>query len=241
MNAVVVPGTAGNAAFEKADPKRYMHAIAQGATIMKRQSAGVHLLREPNSGALQWATVNHTEGGPINDASFITQIARTTDAGTTWQIVFSDNRFAITEIECTSDQHCCAIGSNEGSAVSNDTDIGAYIWCTADGGTTWIDTFRDGNFTSTLETIAAISPLEYWAVGTYNIYSAVTCYPVFYHTVDGGLHWKEGTFLEPKLGKYPIAIDCVTDVNCWVILIDTISNQASIAVLYDTNSTHVLS
>lgn len=80
---------------EVVDSSLYTPQPAVGSTIVKRQAARVHLLREP-SGALVWAAVkrgsllaaNPRVGAGVD--GYAAQLARTTDGGKTWATVFSD-------------------------------------------------------------------------------------------------------------------------------------------------------
>jgi photosystem II stability/assembly factor-like uncharacterized protein len=161
----------------------------------------------------------------------ILQIAATYDAGQTWATVFSDtNDYYFNGIECASDQDCCAVAEDEGPPYNNATDVGTYIFCTTDGGKTWVDTFRDQSTTVSLVDIAGIAPLEYWAVGAV-LGQIGPKAPSFYHTTDGGKTWALGTASADLKDTYAIAIDCVAGVNCWANVLNTITQESSIAVL----------
>ena len=53
----------------------------------------------------------------------------------------------------------------------------------------------------------------------------------FYHTINGGQTWTAGTGTADMLLMYAIAIDCVPNVNCWVNMLDILTQESSIAVL----------
>ena len=109
------------------------------------------------------------------------------------------------------------------------------MFCTQDGGATWVDTFRDTDADSSLLDIAALSPLEYWAVGA-ELGAVGPRNPSFFHTTDGGNTWTNGTWTVDMLFMYAVAIDCVPATNCWVNMLDILTQETSIAVLYNTSS-----
>ena len=201
--------TASEAETETAvDVSRYTTKLAQGATLVKRQSSRLHLLREP-SGALKWAFLGSGDVNSGTDNGYAAQIARTTDAGLTWQTVFSNfDAYYFNGIECASAQDCCAVAEDAGPPYNNASDVGTYIFCTTDGGNTWVDTFRDMDTAASLIDIAALSPLEYWAVGA-ELGKLGPKAPSFYHTTDGGASWTQGTASSDLADTYAIAIDCV--------------------------------
>ena len=95
-------------------PGDYINDVAVGATLVKKQGARAHLLKEP-SGALKWALVkrdrlhsaNAGVEAPITD--WEAQLATTADGGKTWKLAFSRmNQFYFNGIECSTEQHCCA-------------------------------------------------------------------------------------------------------------------------------------
>ena len=147
----------------------YIPAPPVGSTMVKRQGARMHLLREP-SGRTVWARVAkgrlHSanigiEAPPDNWSA---EIARTTDGGKTWATVFSRlGQFYMNGIECSTELDCCAVAEDQGNNIT--ADDGTYVWCTTDGGATWNDNFRNSDQMASLIDIAAFSPSEYWAVG----------------------------------------------------------------------------
>jgi photosystem II stability/assembly factor-like uncharacterized protein len=222
---------------EAVDVTRYTPNVPVGSTLVKKQSARLHLLREPN-GDLTWAWIKPgklAQGGGrrAQGGEYVAQIATTTDGGKTWATVFSDlNEYYFNGIECASDMDCCAVAEDEGPPYTNATDVGTYIFCTVDGGKTWTENFRDQSSTASLTDIAALAPLEYWAVGA-ELGKIGPKDPSFYHTTDGGKTWTQGTASADLKETYAIAIDCVAGVNCWANVLDTLTQESSIAVLYD--------
>ena len=154
--------------------------------------------------------------------------------------------------ECASDLDCCAVAEDEGPPYNNASDVGTYVFCTTDGGNTWVDELRNSNPDASLVDIAALSPLEYWAVGATlgqlgpkapgGWEAACRLAPApgptlrpplcaaFFHTTDGGKTWTTGTFTG-MADTYAIAIDCVAGVNCWVNLLSVLTQESSIGVL----------
>lgn len=132
-------------------------------------------------------------------------------------------------MECASAQDCCAVAEDAGPPYNNASDVGTYIFCTVDGGATWTENFRDLDADASLVDIAALSPLEYWAVGG-ELGVIGPKDPSFYHTTDGGQTWTAGTFTG-MAHTIAMAIDCVAGVNCWVNLIDTLTQESSVGIL----------
>ena len=97
------------------------------------------------------------------------------------------------------------MAEDEGPPYTNSSDAGTYIWCTTDGGATWRDTFRDSAASASLLDIAALGPLDYWAVGA-DLGAIGPRNPTFYHTTDGGQHWEAGTGTLDMLLMYGVAI-----------------------------------
>ena len=176
-------------------PRDYMNEIKPGSELVKKQSARVHLIREPD-GKIVWGIVKrghlHSANlGVMDPSNWTAAISRTTDAGSTWETVFELNgQFYFNGIECSSDQDCCAVAEDQGNNVTSDD--GTYIYCTSDGGATWTENYRNTDGAASLTDIAALSPQEYWAVGA-ELGSISPLYPTFFHTVDAGKTWSAGT------------------------------------------------
>jgi photosystem II stability/assembly factor-like uncharacterized protein len=118
-------------------------------------------------------------------------------------------------------------------AQDNTTDAGTYVWCTSDGGNTWVDAFRNTDLMASLIDIAAVSEQEFWAVGG-ELGEITILYPTFFHTVDGGKTWTKDPAPASMLFQYAIAVDCVSGPsggNCWVNLLDVLTQESSIASL----------
>jgi photosystem II stability/assembly factor-like uncharacterized protein len=183
--------------------EHYSPAVAVGSVLVKRHTARMHILREP-SGDIKWATVvrGKLDAANLEDGSgsgYSAEIARTTDGGKTWATVFSNfGAFYFNGIECASAQDCCAVAEDEGPPYNNASVVGTYVFCTADGGDTWVDTFRDMDSASSLLDIAALSPLEYWAVGA-ELGAVGPRNPTFFHTTDAGTTWTNGTWTADML------------------------------------------
>jgi hypothetical protein len=220
----------------RVDPSNYVEQIALGATLVKRRASRVHLLQEPG-GALKWATVKRGRLHAANGGGeYQAQIAKTSDSGKTWSVVFSDfGEYYFNGIECATDMDCCAVAEDEGPPMNNATDAGAYVFCTTDGGATWTENLHDLKTGASLIDIAAFSPQEYWAVG--GQFGAVSSqYPFFFHTTDAGATWTNGSFSLDMLTQYAIDITCVPGVNCWANLLNAITQESSLAVLNNHNN-----
>jgi hypothetical protein len=77
------------------DPAHYQQAVAPGSTLLRARGARLHLLASP-TGQAQWATVRpgltraaNLAAGASN-STWDAQIAKTTDGGKTWSVVFSN-------------------------------------------------------------------------------------------------------------------------------------------------------
>jgi photosystem II stability/assembly factor-like uncharacterized protein len=115
-------------------------------------------------------------------------IARTSDGGQTWEVLYDDyDRFYFNGIDFVDEQNGWAVAEG---------DAGAWILHTADGGLTWDEQhFEDGG---SLLQIRMIDANEGWAVGAY---IGVSYKALFLHTTDGGATW---TPVDTGLGKYYI-------------------------------------
>ena len=82
------------AAGAAVDPAHYLQAVAPGSTLLRARGARLHLLATP-SGQSQWATVRPglTRAANLaapNNSTWDAQIAKTSDGGLTWSVVFSN-------------------------------------------------------------------------------------------------------------------------------------------------------
>ena len=211
----------------------YTPAPAHGSVLVKRQGARVHLLREP-SGKHVWGLVkrgrlhaaNHPGRAlqPINN--WEAQIATTVDAGKTWKLAFSQiGQFYFNDIECTTVDNCCVVAEAQDANAT----AGTYIYCTSDGGATWVDNYRNADPDSSLIGIAAAGPSELWAIGGEEGSGGFKG-PSFFHTLDGGATWAKADAPLSMLFHYAIDISC-TAGNCWALLLDVLTQETSLASL----------
>jgi hypothetical protein len=224
-----------NKVYEKlVDPANYYPVPPKGTRLVSKKSSRIHLLREP-SGKTKYAVVAkgrlHSSNHPSRKLQPVdtweAQIATTKDAGKTWDLSFSRiGQFYFNGIECSHEDSCCVVAE----AQDNTTSAGTYVWCTTDGGKTWVDNFWDKDQKSSLLDIAAVGPNEFWAVGG-ELGEVTVQYPTFYHTTDGGQSWtKAGNLPADMLFQYAIAVDCAGG-NCWALLLDILTQESSLASL----------
>ena len=221
------------------DPAHYAPGVAPGSSLVKRQGARLHLVRAPG-GELRWAQVlreavlpanaHHSGssgalGGGQAPSTWAAQIAKTTDGGKTWSVVFSKiGAFYFNEIECTDVNNCCLVAETGGG---NGTEgAGTWFHCTSDGGATWVETQANPDPDSSLIGVAALGPTEFWAVGA-ELGLITPLYATFWQTTDAGQHW---ALMNKNLSlQYAIDINCVQGANCWAPLLDVLTQETSIA------------
>jgi len=119
-------------------PEHYMNEVPAGSTLAKMQSSRIHLVVTPDNKPM-WAYVKREarvaaltgQPGFGNATTWDAQIAKTSDGGKTWSIVFSrlTSQYYFNGIECSSTSQCCVVGE---TGDSSDPTGGTYIWCTAD-------------------------------------------------------------------------------------------------------------
>jgi photosystem II stability/assembly factor-like uncharacterized protein len=123
--------------------------------------------------------------------TYIAAIAKTTDAGKTWETVFYDEgNFYFNAISCPSEEHCFAVGEADDGPKP-----GARILHTADGGKTWEVQMYQTSPAYSLMAIEFIDENTGWAAGgeldaKFNGH--------FWFTSDAGKTWT----LNPLRGVY---------------------------------------
>ena len=114
---------------------------------------------------------------PAVDGSYTAVIAKTSDAGATWELQYSSTgEFYFNQIDCASADVCMAVG--EGFAHDGSSSPGAHVFGTTDGGKTWTDLHTVPGGAGM--TINMLSASEAW-VGVTEEGGAG-----FLHTTDGG-------------------------------------------------------
>jgi hypothetical protein len=115
------------------------------------------------------------------DSGWKAQIMKTSDGGNTWTSVFyREGQFYFNQISCGSESHCCAVAEADSSATP-----GIHIFCTVDGGSTWVETLSNTNGAYSIMAIDFINDQEAWAGGG----DMDNFYGYFWHTLDGGKTW----------------------------------------------------
>jgi len=115
-------------------------------------------------------------------SGYIAQIAKTSDAGKTWQTMFESTDFYFNGIDCPSENHCFVVGESE----SDSPNPGCRILHTSDGGANWEVQLYVNDSTYSLMDIAMVNETEGWATGgilteKFN--------GEYWHTSDGGKTW----------------------------------------------------
>lgn len=213
-------------------PEHYINEVPAGSTLAKMQSSRIHLVVTPDNKPM-WAYVKREarvaaltgQAGFGNATTWDAQIAKTSDGGKTWSIVFSrlTSQYYLNGIECSTTSQCCVVGE---TGDSSDPTGGTYIWCTTDGGNTWNETLIDNDPDSSLTDIGFVSDNEYWATGGEFDFLGISG-PHFYHTVDGGITWNVANV--SMANQYGIAMDCVPGDTCYVNLLDVLTQESSVA------------
>ncbi|KAJ9440503.1 hypothetical protein DIPPA_11181 [Diplonema papillatum] len=150
--------------------------------------------------------------GPGQPAyGYVGYVLKTSDGGETFSAVFNTTgKYYLNGIACASETLCVSAGratSEEGSQFP-----GVHVVRTADGGSTWNETYTFGATTGgNVFDVQFASETEVW-VGATNENGAV-----FLHSTDAGMTWTEGSvlsdiglvqqmsFVSPNLG-YAIAV-----------------------------------
>jgi len=126
---------------------------------------------------------------------YIGIIARTTDGGYNWQVVYNDtNRFYFNGISCVGPDLVWAV--SEGPA-------GAWILHSNDGGNNWVEQYFSTQ--AGLFDIKMIDSQNGWAVGGF--LSGVSFNALFLQTSDGGKTWTNQNTIS---NAYPNSITVVS-------------------------------
>jgi hypothetical protein len=130
-----------------------------------------------------------------NGSPYSAGIVKTTDGGSTWELVFKnddtgDNIYP-NGIDCISATNCVAVLEGES----------ARIIVTRDGGRTWKETMHDDDPKSSLMAVSMISEKEVWVAGGHP--STPNFEGRFWHSLDGGDTWTKEAFP----GTYIVSLD----------------------------------
>eukprot|EP00041_Stephanoeca_diplocostata_P026566 m.718450 g.718450 ORF g.718450 m.718450 type:complete len:541 (-) comp22995_c0_seq2:7327-8949(-) len=120
--------------------------------------------------------------GDVGVDGYQAEIAVTRDGGSTWSTLFyQNNSFYFNEIDCATENKCCAIGEA--------SEVGVFIYCTEDG-RTWTQNYQvanvPGQHAYTGLSLNFVSETEVWAAGGQ---IGLFTKPCFWHSVDGGKTW----------------------------------------------------
>ena len=126
----------------------------------------------------------------------VAAIAKTTDGGSTWSLVYKNDQTTGTDnvypngIHCASTEHCVAV-------LEGDS---ARILVTRDGGKSWNETMKDMDPHSSLFAVRMLSEDEVWVAGGH---PSGKFEGRFWHSLDGGNTWKKTAFP----GTYIVSLD----------------------------------
>eukprot|EP00730_Choanoeca_flexa_P003467 TRINITY_DN11416_c4_g7_i2.p3 TRINITY_DN11416_c4_g7~~TRINITY_DN11416_c4_g7_i2.p3 ORF type:complete len:301 (+),score=87.58 TRINITY_DN11416_c4_g7_i2:2095-2997(+) len=158
------------------------------------------------------------------DNGYKAQLVKTADGGKTWETQIAvNNSYYFNGIDCTSENHCCAVGE-----AADPPYLGAGIHCTFDGGKTWDQTFympyeqREG---FSLIDIRFANDQVGWAVGGELVSIAPKAY--FVETLDGGKTWNADKHV--IFGYYALGLEVVNENLAFAALDDTITQQSGVA------------
>lgn len=185
----------------------------------KRVSTRVALVGAEGVGAkhvFDYAAPAHGRGLQ-STGSYGGQIIKTTNGGSAWTSVYTQNLFELNGIACQDANHCVAVGAD---------DAATYIITTANGGSTWNTTFN-----STAAGVAAGAELidvravggnTYWAVGGIATSSSLSA--TFYKSTDNGNTWTQDTEID---NYFATGIECnvaASAYTCWSTIQDSNGN-----------------
>jgi photosystem II stability/assembly factor-like uncharacterized protein len=161
-----------------------------------------------------------TDFSAANTDGYAAQIVKTSDGGKTWETQFAQNgTFYFNGIDCTSTEHCCAVGES-----SDPPFLGAGIWCTFDG-KTWDRSFyapRTGSSDFSLIDIRWASETVGWAAG--GELNSLAPKAWFVKTTDGGKTWDP---LSHQIFGYYVFDINVVDENSAYAAVDNLLTQMS--------------
>jgi len=138
------------------------------------------------------------------NAGYDCNIARTTDGGRTWSMLFETQDFYPNGISCPTVNNCWVVGE-----ASHGDGAGIHILHTTNGGRTWETQLRNTNPHFSLIALDFINELEGWAGG--GELAATHIVGHFWHTVNGGKNWT----LETVPGVYPNDFSFVNRGHGW--------------------------
>lgn len=202
--------------------------IPLGSTLLKAFGARAHVLLTPDKKSV-FATVKkdhvfnaNARGNGPNITTYYDQVAKTTDGGKTWNLVYNVfNVNAGNMIHCTSETHCCFPAEAPGVR-------GTQIICTFDGSNFQV-TYNNPDTFSSIVGMAALSEDIWWASGA-ELDDLAPKNSQFYLSTDGGRSWNP---TGPQFSQlYAIDIDCVPSAGqCWALLLNQPNQSFSIATL----------
>jgi len=174
--------------------KRFRHFPQGGYNLTPRVK--IHLDRKMHASF----EINIDPNVMGNAEGYLGVLGRTTNGGSTFEVVFNDtNRFYFNGIDCPDVLNCWAVA--EGPE-------GAWIFATHDGGDTW----REQHFVSRggLFDVKMVNTKEGWAVGA--VIEVVTFNALFLYTNDGGMTWTNANTVE---NAYPNSITVVSSERAY--------------------------
>ena len=197
----VTAGSWAEQSASRAEGKRATPGAASGGmTHLHSHHITIHRPSASHNLTARFALV---EGGapapptPPALAGYHTAVAKTTDGGQTWSVVYrnDDGGLSPNGIHCIDESTCVA--ALEGTA-------GARILLTRDGGASWTESLHDADPKSSLMSVKMLSATEAWVSGGHM--SRADFEGRFWHTTDGGKTWQK----EAIKGLYVISFDLIS-------------------------------
>lgn len=142
----------------------------------------IQVVRDPLTGARKVQYVKSRAG---RNGQYQCQIAKSTDKGKTWSIVYSNmagdfypNGIGVSP---SNPNHACFVAEADSGAAP-----GAHIFCTTDGGANWVEAkvFQGAQYS--LMDILFVSDTDIWVVGGD---MSGTMLGYYLHSTDGGKTW----------------------------------------------------
>ena len=216
--------------------------LAAGETVTQRLGPRVFAVRNDSTGAIapryRWATAAAADAAtadatddapPGPDTGLYTAIVKTTDAGATWSVVYTnEGNFLLSGIDCADALHCIAVGSGGSEPPSAEYSV---IYATSDGGATWKQTDKQVGGAHCLD-VRFVGPSEAWAA-CYAASDPLHIDGHFKHTTDAGATW----YTNELKGAILLGFDMFDAHHGWATVFHYASGACGIAKFSTTAPT----
>ena len=186
--------------------------------------------RWATAAAADAATADTTDDAPPGpDTGLYTAIVKTTDAGATWSVVYTnEGNFLLSGIDCADALHCIAVGSGGSEPPSAEYSV---IYATSDGGATWKQTDKQVGGAHCLD-VRFVGPSEAWAA-CYAASDPLHIDGHFKHTTDAGATW----YTNELKGAILLGFDMFDAHHGWATVFHYASGACGIAKFSTTAPT----